>query len=147
VEHRAGRQRPAGALPGAHGRQELLEEIPLACELAFLELDAADASRPGGDFVEDWSRQLLTHGCRRVLAPLAPFRGEDERQLFRRSFYEALLAGQSAGRALQRAQETLHEELGPRCGWWLYRIFGQTDEALIPARGSMPPKGSLNLSP
>jgi len=120
---------------GRKAAESLLDEMPLSCELVFLELEPGEDWRESsGIATEECARQLVAHGCRRVLAPLAGFRSDRERFAFRTTFYERLLSGASVGDALHYAQRVAMEAFGTHSGWWLYRIFGQTDEILIPAR-------------
>ena len=113
----------------------LLAEGRPDCELVLLDLPpGASLSDPDSDPLGERARELLAHGCRHVLAPLAPFREVAERDTFRAALYERLLGGASVGGALHYAQRVLMEAHGPDSGWWLYRLFGQTDCALLPAR-------------
>ena len=114
--------------------RRLSEQESPACELAFLDLESGDSY--AGDLecsMEEIARTLLAGGCRRVIAPLARFRKRQERQVYRRAFYDRLIAGAKVGDAHQYAQRALMEAFGAYSGWWLYRIFGQTDEAILPS--------------
>jgi hypothetical protein len=118
----------------ARAAADLLERERPASELIYLDLPLGDADgAEAAAALSELARGFVAHGTRRVLAPLARFRNEDERQGFRTAFYRQLLAGDSAGEALRRAQQSTRDRFGAESGWWLYRIFGQTDEALIPA--------------
>ncbi len=108
------------------------EEDP-ACELVFADLPPGE-SPACADEIGETARHLLAQGCRHVLAPLAPFRSSSERDAFRAAFYERLLAGATPGESLQYAQRVLMETFGMGCGWWLYRLYGQTDFPLIPGK-------------
>ncbi len=114
----------------------LLAEGRPDCELVVLDLAPGGGEDPTGpDRLGERAGELLAHGCRHVLVPLAPFREVGERDAFRAALYERLLAGATVGEALQYAQRVLMESHGMDSGWWLYRLFGQTDCALLPARG------------
>ncbi|MBN2170425.1 MAG: hypothetical protein JW819_03775 [Candidatus Krumholzibacteriota bacterium] len=119
---------------GRDSLRELLAGVRMPCDLTLLELEPGDEPPSGGATLEDWAQQLLGRGCRRALIPLAPFRDEAERRLFRAVLYGRLFLGDTAGEALLRAQAALRREFGPGAGWFLFRLFGQTDEGLVPAR-------------
>jgi len=121
--------------------ESLLDEGRPDCELVVLELppgaDGAGAMPPAIDPLGERAGVLLAHGCRHVLAPLAPFREVGERDAFRSALYERLFGGATVGESLQYAQRVLMESQGLDAGWWLYRLFGQTDSALLPARARL----------
>jgi O-acetyl-ADP-ribose deacetylase (regulator of RNase III) len=119
---------------GEDTARALLEQETPAYEIAFIDLESGDcvAGEPEGS-LDELARSLLASGCRRVLVPLARFRKRQERQIYRRAFYDRLLSGAKAGEAHRYAQRALMEAFGAYSGWWLYRIFGQTDEAILPA--------------
>lgn len=118
--------------------ESLLDEGRPDCELVVLELPpGADEAPALLDQLGERAGVLLAHGCRHVLAPLAPFREVGERDAFRSALYERLLGGAMVGESLQYAQHLLMESHGLDAGWWLYRLFGQTDSALLPARARL----------
>lgn len=117
---------------GALDRLCLDEDV--ACELVFADLSPGEEG-PEAESLVETAHKLLARGCRHVLAPLAPFRSSGERDAFRNAFYERLLAGATAGSALHYGQRVLMEAYGIESGWWLYRLHGQTDTALIPHSG------------
>ena len=119
---------------GRESLRELLAGVRMPCDLTLLELEPGETPPGGAPSLEDWAQQLLGRGCRRALIPLAPFRDEGERRLFRAVLYGRLFLGDPVGDALQRAQAALRREFGPGAGWFLFRLFGQTDEGLVPAR-------------
>ena len=110
----------------------LLEDDP-ACELVFADLPPGEDG-PDTSGVAEIARRLLAQGCRHVLAPLAAFRSSSERDIFRAAFYERVLSGASPGEALRYGQRVLMEAHGTTSGWWLYRLYGQTDAPLLPAK-------------
>jgi len=115
--------------------ESLLDEGQPDCELVVLELPPGhEAELAELDPLGERAGVLLAHGCRHVLAPLAPFREVGERDAFRAALYERLLGGATVGESLQYAQRVVMESQGADAGWWLYRLFGQTDCALLPAR-------------
>ncbi len=113
--------------------ESLLTEDDPACELVFADLPPGESGMDAGVIAET-ARRLLAQGCRHVLAPLAPFRSSTERDAFRAAFYERILSGASPGDALRYGQRVLMEAHGAASGWWLYRLYGQTDAPLLPAR-------------
>ncbi len=121
----------AGAL------ESLLREEDPACELVFADLPPCEEPE-GGANLGEIARELLARGCRHVLVPLAPFRSSSERDTFRGAFYERLLSGASPGESLQYSQRVLMETFGTGSGWWLYRLYGQTDAALISGKAKGP---------
>ncbi len=119
----------------ASALESLLAEGRPDCELVLLDLPPGGGQEAGDpDLLGERAGELLAHGCRHVLVPLAPFREVSERDAFRAALYERLLGGATVGEALQYAQRVLMESHGLDSGWWLYRLFGQTDCALLPAR-------------
>jgi hypothetical protein len=100
-------------------------------EMLFLE--AAGPTDGESAALDELALQLLSKGCRRVLAPLAPFTDDKERQGFLSAFYGRIFGGESVGEALLRAQQLHRARFGERSGWFFYRIFGQADGSPLPA--------------
>ncbi|MCP4547263.1 MAG: hypothetical protein GY835_12460 [bacterium] len=128
-------------LPAIKG---LLAEEDLQYELIYLDLEPGEEIR--SEIVmemDEWAKELLTRGCRRVIAPLVSFRNDHERRIFRSAFYERLLGGNSAGHSLQSAQGACKAAFGKHSGWFLNRIFGQTDEVLVSSGNAAGRQGNI----
>jgi O-acetyl-ADP-ribose deacetylase (regulator of RNase III) len=137
--------RAAGATPGREpsrlrhcleesGAHALLAGEHLPCELAVLEWSAPHRAGEAGP--EEWAAKLLAKGCRRVLAPLAPFRDERERSAYMGALYSRLFAGAALGEALHYGQRAVMEGFGTQSGWFLLRIYGHAQGALFPTQRS-----------
>lgn len=93
------------------------------------------------------SRELIEMGVRAVVA--AGWAVDDDAALlFAGTFYDAMLDGETFGRALKAARVRTHQEFRDTNTWGAYQAYGDPDYRLDPSgpRGTAPPLGPVDVA-